>query len=202
MLGDVVPAGTELVAEGWRLRYPKDLDGAYLALRFAAAPVEARFLFFTGSGNLEIGPDLDRVEEFLRFDIFEVSSPSERLAAPPRPATAATAPAPALSETAPNVRLLGAGVAPTRLHAGAQLAISISYELGGAPCQVGERREILRGSELLQRFDDGFARAPGVHTSVKPVTVPPGAARGVYAIRVEVTCGASRAEGNALFEIE
>lgn len=204
MVGDVVPAGTELVAEGWRLLHPEDADGAYLALRFAAAPVEARFTFLSGLKTIAVGPGIDKVEEFLRFDMLAVSSPSERLSAPPAATTEASRTVlPDLRPAGePTLRLLGANVAPTRLPAGGQLEVSVSYELDGANCQVGERREITRGGELLQRFDDGFARAPGVHRSTKPVGVPPGAKPGLYGIRVEVTCGASRGEASALFEIE
>jgi hypothetical protein len=215
MEGDVVPAGTELVADGWRLLYPKDNDGAYLSLRFAAAPVEARFYFISGLKTIGVGPGIDKVEEFLRFDILEVSSAGERLtlpssAAPPSAAPPSAAPPSSSAAAAPAsppagepaLRLLGAGVQPTRVRAGGELEVTVSYELTGGSCQVGERREILRGTEVVQRFDDGFARASGVHSSSKPVGVPAAATPGTYGVRVEVTCGARRVEGSALFEIQ
>jgi len=121
---------------------------------------------------------------------------------PPPPAPAAPAAPP--PSAAPAINVLAVSAQPARVAPGQQTAMIINYSLEGVASsgvQVEERRELVKDETVIQQWRDVVTRAPGTHTSSKPLQVPAQAGPGIYTIKVTLTVSGVQAEGSGIFEV-
>jgi hypothetical protein len=208
--GDLA-AGAALVVEGWRLQKPKDNEGAYLVLRFRDQPATMRVEFKTKSAFGTSGFPMNRlseVEQFIRLNVFEVTTADEQLTAaaagpPPRAAPSPSEAAAAVFN--PSLKILAVSVQPATVPRGSQPELVVHYEVAGLPAgafEVRETRELWQGERRLLRAEASFPREGGrAYTSTQRATVPAAAAPGLYELRVQVTLAGVTADGKALFEV-
>jgi hypothetical protein len=131
-------------------------------------------------------------------------------AAPPPPVAAPQAPAP--HSSAPRsasvrgtLELVRVAVAPATVPRGGDAELAVVYSVGGLSpgetLEVLERREVLRGADLILSTEDRHERPAATFTSAKPLRFSFDAAPGSYVLRVVVEGGGSHIEGTAPFEI-
>lgn len=213
-----VPAGTDFVAAGWNLVDPAKQRGLYLELRFANAPVTARW-WFIGRGHVS-GDSfplerLEQVERYLRIDAFALAAANDQLVAVPadravgsaagQPAAAAP-PAAAATVYKPRLRMVAVAAQPAQLEAGSEVDLVLSYVVDGIPpgasFEVVERREIALAGTVVAAFDQALSRVADTYNSAQRVRLPALAAKGLYTVRGRVTMGGVVAEATGLLEVK
>jgi hypothetical protein len=120
----------------------------------------------------------------------------ERLVSTP-PASRAEAP------TAPSLSVVAVSVQPAQIRRGEQVDLVVHYAVGGpaSGLPVEERRELTKDGVAIVQMNDTLTRAPGSHTSARPVRVPADAAPGIYTVRITLVAAGAQASGTALFEV-
>jgi hypothetical protein len=219
--GQQLRAETPFVAEGWRFKDPESSKGPYLELRFADLPARAR-VEFRGVRQFDFDDfplsRLEEVEEYCRQTLFKVAAAASPASpAPPAPAAVrptaappAAAPAPPSPQPRPaseraTLALVRVAVNPTTVPRGGDAELVVVYSVGGIPSggtlEVLERREVLRGGDLILSTEDRHERPAATFTSAKPLRFSLDAGPGAYLLRVTLEGGGSRVEGTANFEI-
>ena len=213
-----IPVGTVLLAEGWRLEHPEADHGLVLELRFADAPVQARFEFYGAWTRLLSVEHLDEMERLMRFEILELlTAGDEQLvkvgtgatgiegqqSQPTRPPT--SGPAVTAAPARPEVRMIAVAVQPFQVAPGEEIALVLTFAVESAPpglgVQVLERREILSGDTRLTVLEEKLSRGNGTFTSRQPIRVPPDLSPGLYTLRGSVRAAERESAGSALFEV-
>ena len=123
---------------------------------------------------------------------------------PPTAPAAPAAPPPPPPSAAPALRVLAVSAQPARVAPGQQTAMIINYSLEGVASsgvQVEELRVLLKDTAVIQQWRDLVTRAPGTHTSSKPLQVPAQAGPGIYTLQVTLTAAGVQAEGSGIFEV-
>jgi hypothetical protein len=96
-------------------------------------------------------------------------------------------------------------VNPPSVPRGGDAELVVVYSVGGigsgATLEVLERREVLRGADLILSTEDRHERPAATFTSAKPLRFSLDAGPGAYLLRVTLEGGGSRVEGTANFEI-
>ncbi len=207
-----LPAWETFVCDGWRMVDPdRSHGGLWLDLRFRDLPVTMQVELWLKHP----GERFAVAERYMRVTAFQLEAADERLVDVPvapvatSPHTAAgrlpptpSAPAPT---AAPALRLRAVAAQPPRVPPGGELAMVLTYEVGGVPAgasfEVLEVREVFRGEQRLAGFEERLARAAGAFTSSQPLRLPPDLAPGLYSLRARVATAGREASGSALFEV-
>ncbi len=217
LIGDEIPAGTQLVSLGWSLSRPEAEEGLGLSLRFRDAPAELRVGFIPAFGSADSLPlaRLEQVERYARLEAFVCAAADERLTEPPatsppvphvpaRP-PAAVAPPPRAPAASFALQLHATAVRPPSVAAGGTIELVLTYELVGGgldgPLEVVERREILRSERVLRTLESPLVRPAGVHSSAQSLRLPSTLEPGLYTLRGSVLAGGREAIATALFEV-
>lgn len=219
MRGQAIPAGVELVVEGWRATAAD--RGFLLALRFRDAPVEAQFHFATTAQDRKKGMSWDRlaqIESFLRTEILQLAAADEQLvplqgAVPAAEEDSAEALAPAIAAPtdlagayAPEVRIEAVSVNPPRFQAGAEVELIVTFTLSGlppgAPFELTVEHEIWQEEARLASLPEKVTYRAGTHTNSRTVRSDPAQAPGLYTLRTTVTLAGVSASGTALFAVD
>jgi hypothetical protein len=137
------------------------------------------------------------------------TAPPPVAAPPPAVHSPAAAPPPAAAPRPAAARgtleLVRLAVNPATVPRGGDAELLAVYSVSGlAPgdtLDVVERREVLRGAELILSTEDRHERPAATFTSAKPLRFSFDAAPGAYLLRVVIEGGGSRVEGTAPFEI-
>ena len=221
--GHVLRPGTALVSEGWSFNNPGQSKGPYLELRFVDRPARAR-VEFRGVRQFDFGAfplsRLAQIEDYCRQTLFKVSVPDAPPAPAPAPAApvrAPVAPAPAAPPAPPAIRatpapverpvleLTRVSVTPNPVPRGGEAELVAVYAVGGlAPGSsvvVVERREVLKGGQLILSTEDRFERPAATFTSSKPIRFSLDAIAGAYVLKVTLEAGGAVAERTATFEL-
>jgi hypothetical protein len=215
--GKTLRPGTTFTCDGWRMVDPKKSHGGlWLDLRFAGLPVTARVEFWMKKP----GRNFADAERYMRVDAFQLQAMDEKLVdvplapAPTRPpagpGVASPPSRPPLSQATggaspPAIRVVAVAVQPARVPPGGEIAMVITYEVGGVPSgsafEVLEVREVYQGERRLAGFEERLPRASDTFTSSQPLRLPPDLAPGLYSLRAKVVMAGREATGSALFEV-
>ncbi len=214
--------GTTFISQGWTLKEGKKSRSLWLHLRFADLPVDAHVEFWMKRPDKNFAV----AERYMRVTAFQIQAMDEQLvdvpammppvrpvpttgsappqAAPPRPPPALP-PEVESEPTAPELRIIAVAVQPARAAPGGEIALVITYEVNGVPpgssFEVLERREILRGGQLLASFEERLRRTGGTFTSSQSVRLPPDVDPGLYTLWAELAMAGSKTTGSALIEV-
>lgn len=201
--GSKIPAGTTLVAEGWRLLKPVEGTGAYLELRFEVAPTSMRVELVDGAQPRSPSSfplaRLPEVERYLREHVFAVTPGKPLPLAEPSPS-------PEASPGRLTVRVLGLSVQPAPAERGGEVTLIVSYIVDDVPkgteVEVLEKRSVLGADGPFVTQETRYPRSAGApYTSSLKVRLPAGALPGLYRYKAAIETGGVVSEGTALFEI-
>lgn len=213
--------GTTFISQGWTLKEGKKSRSLWLHLRFADLPVDAHVEFWMKRPDKNFAI----AERYMRVTAFQIQAMDEQLvnvptmappvrsvpaagSAPPRsapPRPPALPPQVESESTAPELRIIAVAVQPARAAPGGEIALVITYEVNGVPpgssFEVLERREILRGGQLLASFEERLRRTGDTFTSSQSVRLPPDVEPGLYTLWAELSMAGAKTTGSALIEV-
>ncbi len=214
--GGAIPVGTDFIAKGWGLLAPEDAKGVFLELRFADAPVDARWLFI-GQGHFSPKSfplsRLDEVERYMRLQAFAIAAADEQLVETPKTPAASASPAgPGAARSgsrenaySPMITMVAVAAQPAEAVAGGVVALVLTYEVSGIPpgarFLVVERREIDLAGHVVAQFEQKLQRVADTFTSTQQIRIPATASSGLYTVRGTATMAGLSASGTALLAV-